>query len=81
MCCFQGKISRDDVADLLIEMLNQPSVLDTALEAKCTLPFDEVFVPETGPEDASRDWNALFEGANLRKGVTGKTIDGVYTGR
>lgn len=77
----RGKIGRDDVAELLIEILNQPAALDTALEAKCTLPFSEVYKPETGSEDMPRDWKALFEGANLRKGVTGKTIDGVYTGR
>lgn len=28
-----------------------------------------------------RDWAALLGGAELRRGVTGKTINGVYTGK
>lgn len=28
-----------------------------------------------------RDWVALLGGAELRRGVTGKTINGVYTGK
>jgi len=77
----KGKISREDVAELLVEALSQPSVLDTAFEVKCTLPFSQPYEPEAGSEGALRDWAALFEGANLRKGVSGKTIDGFYTGR
>ncbi|CAD7704726.1 unnamed protein product [Ostreobium quekettii] len=77
----KGKVSRQDVAELLVEALSQPSVLDTAFEVKCTLPFSQPYEPEAGAEGAPRDWAALLEGANLRRGVTGKTIDGVYTGR
>lgn len=43
------------------------------------------WVHQHGPQPCyhRRDWNALLASApgGLRQGVTGKTIDGVYTGR
>jgi len=79
----KGKISREDVADLM-----SLCVLDGGLakaknvtfEIKTTQPFSEPFVkPSEGfvPKTA-QDWEK--ELADVKQGVTGKTIDGVYTG-
>lgn len=74
----KGKISREDVADLVVHCLGSPDVANVTFEVKSTLPFSEPFVPpEGGPPE--RDWSGILWG--LEAGVTGKTVDGVYTGR
>lgn len=76
----KGKISREDVAELCVELLSLPAGLDTTFEIKSTVPFSQPWegVPGGAPK---RDWHALLQGAGVRPGVTGKTVDGVYTGK
>jgi hypothetical protein len=40
-------------------------------------------LPQVDPSSppAARDWGALLAGADIRPGITGKTINGVYSGR
>jgi hypothetical protein len=69
----KGKISRDDVAAIMVEALEKgkPNV---TFEVKSTIPFSQ---PWEGPEEeVTRDWPAFF-GA-FQEGITGKTVDGVY---
>eukprot|EP00667_Euglena_gracilis_P004954 EG_transcript_4974 len=71
----RGKVSREDVADLLVAALTQP-ITNVTFEVKSTIPFSEQW---TGPQgEMVRDWAALL--APLRPGVTGKTENGVYSG-
>lgn len=44
-----------------------------------TVPFSEPWSPSTPAP--KRDWASLLQGAQLVPGVTGKTIDGRYTGK
>ena len=87
-CCdlVQGKIGRDDIADLCVHLLSSKAARNATFEIKSTVPFSE---PWQGPESSAgngsgssnaRDWEALLLRAELREGVTGKTINGVYTG-
>lgn len=75
----QGKCSRIDIAELIVESLVNPSVADTTFEVSSTIPFAEVYEPDES--QPARDWNKLLSDAKFQKGVTGKTIDGVYSGR
>jgi hypothetical protein len=47
---------------------------------KSRVPFSELWEGPGEGVDAKNDWKALLFEAKLRPGVTGKTIDGVYTG-
>lgn len=76
----KGKISREDVAELCVELLGVPSACNTTFEVKCTLPFATPHEPDPSAP-TERNWTELVDDANLQKGVTGKTVDGVYTGR
>lgn len=84
----QGKISREDVSDLCISLLNSKAAANTTFEVTSTIAFSD---PWTGCESsggewprgagaAGRDWERELRQAKLVPGVTGKTIDGVYTG-
>lgn len=76
----QGKIGRDDVADLCVALLASRAAVNATFEVKSTVPFSE---PWTGPEEGapqSNDWEAVLSAAEVRPGVTGKTIDGEYSG-
>lgn len=75
----KGKISREDVARLLVAMLDTEAASDVTFEVSSTVPFSEQFAGDE--KVADRDWGALVTAAGLRQGVTGKTIDGVYTGK
>lgn len=75
----RGKISREDLAELCVALLNQPGACDTSFEVKSTIPFAEVYEPSD--DQASRNWTKFINDADLIKGVTGKTVKGVYTGR
>jgi hypothetical protein len=80
----KGKISRDDVADLLIALLAGGAggeAVDTTFEIKSTVPFSTPWTAEDAAAAPPRDWAALLGAAALVPGVTGKTVGGVYTGR
>jgi hypothetical protein len=73
----QGKIPREDVADLCVSLLNLPLAVGTTFEIKSTIPFSQPW--EGNVAAAPRDWAAELSG--LKPGVTGKTVNGVYTGK
>jgi hypothetical protein len=73
----QGKIPREDVADLCVSLLNLPSAVGTTFEIKSTIPFSQPW--EGKAAAAPRDWAAELSG--VKPGVTGKTVNGVYTGK
>jgi hypothetical protein len=69
-----------------VHLLSSKAARNATFEVKSTVPFSE---PWTGPpEDASgdsgtpetTDWEALLSRADLQPGVTGKTINGEYSG-
>ena len=70
---------REDIAELCVALLSESGALDTTFEIKSTVPFSQPFTVEGPP--VKRDWSALLIAANLQAGVTGKTINGKYTGR
>jgi len=70
----RGKVGRDDVADLVVAMLDLP-LRNVTFEVKSTVPFSE---PWAGPPSpVARDWAALL--APLREGVTGKTEEATFS--
>lgn len=80
----RGKVARDEVAALAVDLLTAvPTPLPAGgtftFEIASTVPFS---TPWTGPEDGGaapqRDWADLL--APLKAGVTGRTMGGVYTG-
>ncbi|EFJ50015.1 hypothetical protein VOLCADRAFT_89408 [Volvox carteri f. nagariensis] len=78
----KGKISREDVADLCVALLSCPSATDTTFEIRSTVPFSQPWtLPDPARPPPPRDWAAVLAAARLRPGVTGRTVDGVYTGR
>lgn len=72
-------MSREDVADLCVHLLYSKAARNTTFEIKSKLPFTEEW-PRHDATVATTDWDAVLHGANLKAGVTGKTIRGVYTG-
>jgi hypothetical protein len=78
----KGKISRDEVADCVVAAVQGragPAVLGSTFEIKSTVPFSQPWTAEDAAKaPPTRDWRALL--ADLRPGVTGKTVNGVYTG-
>jgi SAM-dependent methyltransferase len=78
----KGKISRDDVAECVVAAVQGragPAVLGSTFELKSTVPFSQPWTAEDAAKaPPSRDWAALL--ADVRPGVTGKTVNGVYTG-
>lgn len=88
----KGKVGRDDVAELCVQMLagEVPALADATFEVKSTVPFSQPWTAEASAEALAaegvsqqqqpRDWAKLVGGAGIRRGVTGRTIDGVYSG-
>ena len=79
----RGKVSREDVADLVLALLRCPEATGTTFEVRSSVPFSE---PWQGVASADggfegNDWGAIVASAGLRRGVTGKTVDGVYGGK
>ena len=52
----QGKIARDDVAQLVVALLDAPAAVDTTFEIKSTVPFSEPYKAQ--PDAPPRDWQA-----------------------
>ena len=77
----QGKIGREDIADLCVHLLTDKVARNTTFEVKSTLPFSEPWEGSGASEgSAGNDWQAELSAAGLKQGVTGRTVDGVYTG-
>ena len=80
-CLMQGKISRDEIAELCCAVLSAPQALNTTFEIKSTVPFSQPWTLDPSAPPAPRDWAAFLSSAHLKAGVTGKTVGGVYTGK
>ena len=86
----RGKVSREDVADLVLALLECPEAAGTTFEVGSSVPFSE---PWQGVVEGSgdggdggggfkgNDWKKIVASAGLKRGVTGKTVDGVYGGK
>lgn len=58
------------------------SVAAALLPLQSTVPFSQPWTRDPAKEaDPPRDWAALLGAAKLKRGVTGRTVDGIYTGR
>ena len=65
LACDQGKVSRQDIAELCVELLSQHEMLDKTFEVKSTTPFSQPFeVDQTNPPK-DRDWQARSQGSNF----------------
>jgi hypothetical protein len=78
MLC-RALVCREDVAELCVELLSSEAATNTTFEIKSTVPFSTPFTPAPGAPP--RDWSALLSTSGLRPGVTGKTVNGIYTGK
>lgn len=77
----RGKVSREDVAELCVQLLSQPAAADTTFEVKSTVPFSEPWTVDPANPPPPRDWGTLLAGADLKQRVTGRTIEGRYLGK
>lgn len=77
----QGKIGRDDLAGLCVHLLESSAATDRTFEVRSTVPFSEPWTDEQSAAAAARDWEGALLEAELKRGVTGKTVKGIYTGR
>ncbi|KAI8474181.1 MAG: complex I intermediate-associated protein 30-domain-containing protein [Monoraphidium minutum] len=77
----KGKISRDDVAELCVALLDAPAAAGATFEIKSTVPFSQPWGEADREQQPPRDWRAAIEAAGLAPGVTGKTVGGVYSGK
>ncbi len=74
----KGKISRNDVAELCVSLLQQENMANMTFEIKSTIPFSTPWTEEDSASAPLRDWGKVLKEAKLQQGITGKTIDGVY---
>jgi len=58
----QGKLSRQDVAELCVELLSQQLALDKTFEVKSTVPFSQPFKVDPQSPPDSRDWQVQLPG-------------------
>lgn len=77
----QGKIGRSDLASLCVHLLESSAATDRTFEVRSTVPFSEPWTEEQSAAAAARNWDGALADAALKQRVTGKTINGVYTGR
>lgn len=61
-------------------LLDIPSATGCTFEVKSSVPFSQPWAPEPGTVQ-QRDWAAELAVAGMVRGVTGKTVAGVYSGR
>lgn len=69
------------MAELCVDLLSVPSASGTTFEIKSTVPFSQPWTPEDEAKQPERDWKQVVEAAKLVPGVTGRTVNGVYTGK
>ncbi|KAL4859726.1 putative complex I intermediate-associated protein 30 [Chlorella vulgaris] len=77
----RGKVSREDVAELCVALLDQPAAVNTTFEVGSTVPFSQPWTVDVANPPPPRDWTAVIQGAGLKQRVTGKTVDGRYLGK
>jgi hypothetical protein len=56
-------------------------VVDTTFEVRSTISVAEPWALPSDATPVSRNWGELLQNADLRRGVTGRTVDGIYTGK
>ncbi len=54
----QGKIAREDIAQLAVALLEAPDAADTTFEVKSTVPFSEPY--KAAPDAVPRDWQVCI---------------------
>ncbi|GIL91423.1 hypothetical protein Vretimale_17816 [Volvox reticuliferus] len=78
----KGKISREDIADLCVALLSCSAARNITFEVSSRVPFSQAWtLPDPTRPPFPRDWAAALSAANIRPGVTGRTVAGVYTGK
>lgn len=78
----KGKVSREDVADLVVALLECPEAEGTTFEVRSSVPFSEPWQGKKNGENFEKnDWKSIVASSGIRRGVTGKTVDGVYGGK
>lgn len=77
----KGKVGREDIAELCCALLGSPLAVNTTFEVKSTVPFSQPWQWDPSSPPPPRDWATTLKEAGLVAGVTGKTINGVYTGK
>ena len=78
----RGKVARQDVASFIASavMGEVPSSLGATFELGTTQPFPVPYVAGEGEgARTGEEWEEALRRANVRPGVTGKTVDGKYT--
>lgn len=68
------------MAQLLVAALKEPCAADITFEVRSTVPVAETWTP-SADQPVSRNWGELLRSADLKRAVTGRTVDGVYTGK
>ncbi|GFH22304.1 uncharacterized protein HaLaN_19751 [Haematococcus lacustris] len=64
----KGKIGREDVAELCLALLGEPSALNCTFEIKSTVPFSQPWQVDVASPPAIRDWGAELRAAALVPG-------------
>lgn len=65
-----GKISRQEVARIIVDALFSPAARDTTFEVKSTVPFSQPFSVDPANPPPPRNYDSFFQ--HLRPGITGK---------
>lgn len=65
-----GKISREEVARIIVSALSSPAACDKTFEVKSTVPFSQPFTVDPAHPPAPRSYAPFFE--ELKTGITGK---------
>lgn len=65
-----GKISREEVARIIVSALSSPAACDKTFEVKSTVPFSQPFTVDPANPPAPRSYAPFFE--ELKTGITGK---------
>lgn len=65
-----GKISRQEVARIIVDALSSPAARDKTFEVKSTVPFSQPFTVDPANPPPERDYQPFFK--QLNAGITGK---------
>lgn len=65
-----GKISREEVARIIVDALYSPAARDRTFEVKSTVPFSQPFTVDPANPPPPRDYEPFFK--KLSPGITGK---------
>lgn len=68
-----GKISRAEVARIIVASMSSPAARDKTFEVKSTVPFSQPFTVDPANPPPVRDYEPFF--SKLKTGITGKEAD------